>query len=518
MQRLHVAILALPILGRAEATHPMAAPKSMARNAAWNIAGQTAPIAVALLAVPLLIGQLGIERFGFLSLAWVLIGYAGLFDFGLGRAITRVVALHLGAGNRDCAVLAGRTGTWVMLALGCLIGVVLFTTAQLLVDRLLKMPVALRDESLTSLRWLAFSMPIVLLTTALRGVLEAGQEFQRLNVIRMIMGVLSYLGPLLVSMFWPRLDAVVLAVILMRLLGAWLHLRACKQPFGPMLQFSKPDRVVLGGLFALGGWMSVSNIVGPLLTYLDRFVIAQSLSIEQVAYYATPYDLITRTLVLPFALMAVVFPAMASKAVQPSELGRLYSTSVRMLWVMMWPICFSALVLADEVLDLWLGSSFADAGAPVMQVLAVGVFFNVLAQAPANLIQASGSPKWMALLHLVELPLFVWLLWIVVQDYGIRGAALAWAARAAVDALMLYLLADAKLATLTMPPAWWLASAAFCGAWATAGVLVQDRVAVLAVWLVGLVAFGGFAWFFMLHHEDRAWIGKRLAARWRPAA
>ena len=146
---------------------------------------------------------------------------------------------------------------------------------------------------------------------------------------------------------------MVLSVIVMRVFGAWLHLRACRATFGSMLGHYRFDRAVLAGLIALGGWMSVSNVVAPLLTYLDRFIIAKALTIEQVAYYSISYDLITRTLLLPYALMAVIFSALAIRSSQQQDLARLYAASVRMLWVLMWPICFTAIVLANEILSFW---------------------------------------------------------------------------------------------------------------------------------------------------------------------
>ena len=47
---------------------------SLARNTGWNVLGQVLPALVAIAAIPVLIRQLGIERFGFLSLAWVIVG------------------------------------------------------------------------------------------------------------------------------------------------------------------------------------------------------------------------------------------------------------------------------------------------------------------------------------------------------------------------------------------------------------------------------------------------------------
>src|SRR5260370_40800032 len=71
----------------------------LARNTVWNLLGSGAPMIVAVVCIPILIRGLGKERFGVLTLAWALIGYASLFDLGLGRALTQLVARKLGAGG-----------------------------------------------------------------------------------------------------------------------------------------------------------------------------------------------------------------------------------------------------------------------------------------------------------------------------------------------------------------------------------------------------------------------------------
>src|SRR5437773_8518685 len=71
----------------------------LARNTVWNLLGNGAPMLVAVFCIPILIKGLGTDRFGVLTLAWALIGYASLFDLGLGRALTQLVARKLGAGE-----------------------------------------------------------------------------------------------------------------------------------------------------------------------------------------------------------------------------------------------------------------------------------------------------------------------------------------------------------------------------------------------------------------------------------
>src|SRR3954463_4133366 len=73
----------------------------LARNTFLNLFAQLAPLVVAFVSVPILITALGSDRFGVLTLAWTLIGYFGLFDLGLGRALVQAVSEALGGGDDD---------------------------------------------------------------------------------------------------------------------------------------------------------------------------------------------------------------------------------------------------------------------------------------------------------------------------------------------------------------------------------------------------------------------------------
>src|ERR1700721_1057348 len=67
----------------------------LARNTVWNLVGQIAPMAVGLFAIPRLISSLGTDRFGVLTIAWMVVGYFSFFDLGLGRAMTNLLSSSL---------------------------------------------------------------------------------------------------------------------------------------------------------------------------------------------------------------------------------------------------------------------------------------------------------------------------------------------------------------------------------------------------------------------------------------
>lgn len=145
----------------------------LARNVLWNLLGTGAPLLVAIVTIPFLIAHLGTARFGVLTLAWMVVGYFSLFDLGLGRALTKLVAEKLGQDRDDELPALIRTALTLMAIFGVLGGCVVASLSPWLVIAVLKIPLELQPETLIAFYILAASIPIVIGTKGLRGILEA---------------------------------------------------------------------------------------------------------------------------------------------------------------------------------------------------------------------------------------------------------------------------------------------------------------------------------------------------------
>jgi O-antigen/teichoic acid export membrane protein len=273
------------------------------------------------------------------------------------------------------------------------------------------------------------------------------------------------------------------------------------------MPLGKLNYSIIQNLFALGGWMSISNIISPLMTFLDRFIISGVLSVKSVAFYSTPYDMITRTLMLPYSVMAVVFPVLSAQSDSQENRNTTYFAIIRLLLVSMFPICFTVTVLSKIILSIWLGVEFAEKATLVLQILSFGVFANTVAQAPANLIQSSGDPKWMAILHLFELPLFVVALFFVTKKYGIEGTAVCWSGRMLIDAILLFFIVNHFKCAPKIDFGFKL-TLTICFFALVLAIWPLSTYTSFLVWIFGILIFIPVAWFFILHSSDRVAILK----------
>jgi len=185
----------------------------LARNALGNLASQCGPMAVAVLTVPLLIGGLGTDRFGVLTLAWMLLGYFSLFDLGLGRALTKLVAEKLGLGQERAIPGLVWTALILMMVLGLVGTLLIALLVPWLGHSALKVPAEIRSETLGGFYLMAVALPFLIGTAGLRGVMEAYQRVGAVNVVRTVVGLFSLLAPLVVLPFSRNLVVVVGVVV-----------------------------------------------------------------------------------------------------------------------------------------------------------------------------------------------------------------------------------------------------------------------------------------------------------------
>ena len=414
----------------------------LARNIIMNLIGQVIPLFVAIFAIRILIKELNVDRFGILTLAWTIIGYFSLFDFGLGRALTQLVAEKLGLNEIGKLPSLIVTSLVLMTCLGLIGSVIIISFSPLLVYSVLNIPINLQDEALWSFYLLGASMPVVVLTAGVRGILEAQQKFAIINIIRVAMGLTTFLAPLMILPFSHNLIPIILLLIIGRIVALIWHLIACirSSSYLQINIFKKKyfDIYQIRPLLKFGGWMTISNIVGPFMVYLDRFLIGSFISVAAVAYYVTPYEMVTKMWLIPAAINGVLFPAFATHFAQDRQrVSVLFNQGIKYVYLVTFPLSLLIMTLTFEGLQLWLGKEYAEQSTVVAQWITVGVFINCLAQVAFTLMQGVGRPDITAKLHLLEFPMYIALLFIGMKYAGIKGAAIAWVIRGGIDACLL---------------------------------------------------------------------------------
>jgi O-antigen/teichoic acid export membrane protein len=409
---------------------------SVKRNTLYNLLGSIAPSLVALVTVPAYLHLIGNARYGVLAIVWLFLGYFGLFDPG----ITRAAAFHI-ARSHEPEQAKEREGVFwtalvVNLLFGIVGGVVLYFAARPVFMSTFKMPESMRGEVIASLPWLAAAIPLSTATGVLGGALQAREWFGVSNSLNVANAIVSQLIPLAVA-YWidPKLSWLIPATIIARALGAVPTVVAVARAM-PLGQGGRFDWTRLKSLFAYGGWITLTNLLGPVLSTMDRMLIGSLLSAEAVAFYTVPFNLVSRASAVPGALATTLFPKLSRGNHEDS--ARLASDGLMALASVITPMAVFGIAVFPIFMRYWVGPSFAQHAAPVGIVLWVGIWINGLSYIPYSHLQASGRPDVVAKFHAIELLPFLGLLWLGLHYFGLLGAAYAWSLRVAVDGILLF--------------------------------------------------------------------------------
>jgi O-antigen/teichoic acid export membrane protein len=420
---------------------------SLRSNILWNLAGAGFPLAVGAALIPYLVRNVGVEVFGILTLIWALVGYFSLFDLGLGRALTQQIAQRL-AENRMAEVPAlVKSGLLFATAMGIVGGIVLMVVAEPLAVRGLKVSEALHAEVFHALLIAAVGVPLTTATVGLRGVLEAYEDFKDVNLLRMLLGVANFgLPALSVMWFGPSLVLMVASLMAARVLFGTAHWVLVRRRLGSGWAMAPLERRNLARLLSFGAWMTVSNIISPLMVTADRFVISAVLGAAVVAYYTVPSEVMSRVLILPGALTSALFPRFASLMTRDMQAARkLYRGCLAVVAAALVPVCMVIALGAHWALSLWLGADFADRSTPVVAIFALGLLLNGMAFVPFAAVQAAGLARVTAQLHVIEAVFYFPLLWFGLKELGLVGAALAWTVRVGIDLVLLLVVAHRQV-------------------------------------------------------------------------
>ncbi len=420
------------------APRDVASHRSLFFSAGFNLAGELAVAALGVICIPYMVRRLGTEAFGILSLSWIVLTYVTLFDLGLSRATTKFAAEATGKGHHHQLPDLLTVSLTLQLLLGTAGGLALFVAAPWIARHAFHIAPALLPAAINSFRTLSVAVPIILLSNAARALLEALQRFDLINLVRVPANASTFLSAVVVLLLGGGLVAILVLTTFFRLVALFAYLRLCRSQL-PKSTRGRIESVILRRMLNYGGWVTVSNVTGPVLVYLDRFMIGILMSVNAVAFYSAPADIMNRALVVPASLSAVLFPAFSflNEAGDRQQVQDLYGRAMKYLVVGLGPVLLLVIAFAHDIIRLWLGPEFAAQSTVPLQILAFAIFINSLAYFPYSLLQGLGMPNVTATFHLLELPVHFVLVWYLVSRMGIVGAAVATAIRILIDTSLL---------------------------------------------------------------------------------
>lgn len=409
-------------------------------NTGWNLGGQGFTFVLQILLLPFLVHGLGENGYGVWALSSAVAGCLYPLDLGLRRALVFYLAK-----SRTCP--DDRKGLQFFesaMALIFISGSVGFLLIILILPSFLNRWMAIPQTWLTLARVVILYRALALIGELITGVMKsvptAAQDLARTNILQSLFTTLLWVGMATIAILShnPQKIALYFAIIHFASITAFYFL--AKSYWPTVWPFPRINRPCARKLFRFGQWLTLSQIIEPVLLQSEKFFIPRYVDLASLGYYSVPYQLATKIWQIITAFINAYFPALSDHVSRlPRENhGKFVYQGVWLIFIItLWPISF-LILFAQPLLAIWMGSNFALHGAFVLQVLAAGVFINVINWPILAYLQVSGAPELPTSFHLLEAILYIPLSLFLVSNLGIQGAALAWSTRMLMDTLFLY--------------------------------------------------------------------------------
>lgn len=406
---------------------------SLLKNSFFNLLGAALPALVAIPSLGYMARELDSALFGVTMLIFALVGYAGVFDAGLAKAVVRHISKH--SQQKD---LHGRiigTALLFVLATGSTACLILLSLNDAVVQSVFNVSPENHRESSQGLALAALCIPPFLASLVLQSYLEGLEKFKLFNIYRSASGVAAYILPA-IFLYWRNdFSMLVAGLLTARIFSLFLIFALIVSKCS--VSTWRFDRTTLRDLIQFGGWLTVTNIVSPFMVYMDRFFIAKLTGAQAVAFYSAPAELVNRMSILPVAIARAVFPRLASLH-GDNESFAIKRQAYLYMSMLIAPVTLSTFLLAPWLIELWLGAKYVSPSTTILQLMLIGFFFNSLALIPYTSLQAKGNSFLTAKIHLFEVLPYLSLFIFFVSWKGIVGGAAVWSARMLIDFLVMH--------------------------------------------------------------------------------
>ena len=399
---------------------------SLARNAAFNLAGALLPAAVALLSVPVLVHHLGSSQYGVLVLVTSIVGYFAILDINVTAGSVKYIAEHQARGEHDLVNQVFTFSSLLYLAIGLVGCVLLLAFAPLLAGSVFKVPPEAVDESVRALRWAGIAFLLGQIQFYLQSVPQALQRYDITGKLDATFGTLVSVASMAIAVAGGGLVGIMVVRVVLSAINLAALVGLLRRLL-PQLRMARPTRRVMGALGSFSAFSYLSRLAAISASNTDKLFIGAMVDMRSLAMYAVPFVLANRVFALAFKLAQVMMPKASALASQGrlAELRDVYLLATRYVVYVNACLAFLLAVFSPELLRYWAGKEFGGLAVTVMVLVVVGVFIDSLTNLPSLVNDGLGHPGTSGVAALIRAAVGMAAAWAGVKYFGIVGAAVA---------------------------------------------------------------------------------------------
>ncbi len=399
--------------------------KKVTRNTFFAGIGQISIMLINFLLVPYIISKTGIERYGIWALAYSVIGFIALLDFGIGDIYTKFVAEYIAKGSMEELNRIISSGFTFSIFIG-----LMFSSALLLRSQVLgffKFNQIYMQEAYFVLTWAIMIFIFLFVSGIFNGLLYGMQRLGVLNSIDVVSAIINALATVVFLELGYGLRGLVFSTAAYSLFSvagkAFYSYRLLPALKINPLKFNYDS---FRKMLAYGTKLQITKIASFITMQIDKIYIGHFLNAALVGYYDVGASLARTTRRVPMILLPALLPAASElDSLDDKEtLYKLFIKSSKYVSILAVPLCFFVLANSNNLIRLWMGPGY-EKSVMVLCFLSVGFAINVLTGPGTSIVRGIGRPeletKYTSLLAVLNSVLSL----VLVISYGLLGAILA---------------------------------------------------------------------------------------------
>lgn len=393
-------------------------------NSTWNYAGALFGVVAALVATPLQLYALGLERYGVLAILSAILAPMGAFNAGVTQSTVRYVASHSAAGDLSAARESIDASLLVNLLIGLCGAAVCWISAPYLLQDTFKIDPLLLPDARRALQFMGVLWLLMQVSGNFRGVLEGFRDQRRVVLGDMAAIFLTTVLSTALALVTRELSWFVLgqisAVALMTAFWWWQAYRMLGQPFHPW----RAGRRKILEVYQYSIWQVLNAIATIAAGVADRFYIGIFMSTTTLGAYNVAVRVQSVMRPLFASANQALFPSASAAASQEGVSERLVVQTTWYVAFLGGLVFAGAAVFGPAFLDLWVGSEIAARAGLALRIFLITLLFEIPSATCASYLNAHARTKLTGLNSMACSLVTIACMIPLGQIWGINGVAL----------------------------------------------------------------------------------------------
>lgn len=400
-------------------TAPHSRKRRLALNSVLGIVSWTIPMALTLVATPVLIDQLGSDGYGIYALIAGFLSYS--FAVGIGRATVKFTA-EFNAAGRDIEVNGViSTSLLYAAAIGGTACVILIVGTPFIIRKVFLLPIEFEAVTTSSFYIASIGLVFALVSNVFQSALQGLNRFGSFYLVSNILSILLPAGNITVVLLGygvVQLQVWNAALFLVGAIGYSVIL-GLSRPW----TFTRPSGEVLSLIFKASIGVILYQLIGNGIYFFERTWVTRLAGTEGIAQYSIAFLVAFYLHSFVGSFSTVLFASMNELLESKERLIRLYDLSLKVILGIAVFAVMSMFCAGRQALELWLGHQLGVSIYPILTVHAISIGLLTLMILPWQVNETFKATRLNVLIALIWSIVGIPMMVLLSTNWGAVGVA-----------------------------------------------------------------------------------------------